>query len=107
MRQIFKSFSRKDNLERHKRSVHSHVQYSCDKCERTFNRKDKYLDHYNNCTTRCEYCETNLDNHIRTHHGDKRYMCTKCGKKYSEKRDLKNDQEKCSQMVSTINVFIR
>ena len=102
----FKRFTRKDNLERHKRSVHTDVQFSCDICHKTFNRKDAYVRHERSCSLICKYCDrvchhqNELTEHTKSQHMDKKYMCSRCGKKYAQTTDLKKHSQKCSQTVS-------
>jgi hypothetical protein len=104
----FKRFTRKDNLERHKESVHGAGSFSCDKCFKTFNRKDAYVRHERTCSIICKYCDTEFESgidlfiHVQSQHSAQKFCCSKCAKKYIEKRDLKKHQQKCSQ---TINGF--
>ncbi len=67
------SFSRKDSLYRHKRSVHSESKkYSCTECNLTFSRKDT------------------LDRHINDVHKQiRKYICTICDEKFKQAGALK------------------
>ena len=84
--------------------------FSCDKCFKTFNRKDAYVRHERTYSIICKYCDTEFDSgsdlsiHVQSQHTDKKYMCSKCGKKYVDKRDLKKHQQNCSQTVSSFTL---
>ncbi|MCE7746752.1 MAG: hypothetical protein GPJ51_00015 [Candidatus Heimdallarchaeota archaeon] len=67
------SFSRKDGLYRHMRSVHSEIKrYKCTDCELTFARKDT------------------LDRHVNDVHKQiRKYVCEKCGEKFKQSGALK------------------
>ena len=65
-----KELSRKDELKRHKLSVHSkNIEFKCIVCERKFSRKDNLLAHKNVCC-KCKHCHeqfpspSELLNHI-------------------------------------------
>ena len=74
-------FSRNADLKRHKESVHGGGAFSCDKCFKTFNRKDAYVRHERTCSIICKYCETEFDSgsdlsiHVQSQHTDKKYIC--------------------------------
>lgn len=101
-----KTFTRQSDLNRHKDTVHGSNFISCDKCDKTFNRKDIFLRHQRSCSLVCKYCDadfeqkTDLDIHIKSIHDDHKYMCSKCEKKYVDKRSLKKHRQTCTNIVS-------
>ena len=76
-----KSFARKDRLTLHIQSVHENVQYNCDKCDKIFPRN-----YY-------------LYRHIQTVHKNVRYNCDKCDKSFSRKDHLKHHVQSVHENV--------
>ena len=107
-----KTFSRQYDLKRHRDSVHDNAtQFQCNKCQKLFNRKDNYVSHCRKCKIQCKYCDTEFENqsdldvHVSARHMDNKYMCSNCENRYSDKRKLKQHQQKCGQMASTIYIL--
>lgn len=65
-----KSFSRKDNLERHKLTHSNEKLFSCDICQKSFSRRSY------------------LSVHRRIHTGEKPFVCDRCGFAFSRKDHL-------------------
>ncbi|XP_020916740.1 zinc finger protein OZF, partial [Exaiptasia diaphana] len=77
-----KSFSGKQNLEKHKKSVHSEKIFKCERCGETFNRQD------------------NLKRHEKKHTQEKEFNCGNCKLKFYRKDKLKEHLNTCKRNYS-------
>ena len=94
------SFSRKDILKRHIKSIHEKVEYFCTHCSYVTNRKDHLKRHLNEVHLNlrpheCEYCNQKfnqsgtLQRHINSiHRKDKTFTCQYCNSSFKRKDTL-------------------
>ncbi|CAG2213159.1 unnamed protein product [Mytilus edulis] len=103
-----KTFSRQSDLKRHKFTIHGSSFFSCNKCDKEFNRKDKFVEHCRKCVITCKYCDANfklqkdVNEHVNLIHTDKKFVCTKCEKKFAAKTNMQKHQQKCTQSTSLV-----
>ena len=94
-----KSYSCKNHLDRHIKSVHENVRYNCDLCDKSFSAKTPLNRHiksvHENVRYNCDLCDkscsqkADLKAHIKSVHENVRYNCHDCEKSFSLKHDLK------------------
>lgn len=99
--QCDRTFAKFKYLKKHVTEVHEKMsQFSCDLCNKQFNRKanltEHMLIHENKYTAQCPVCEKSyrtpsaLRLHVRMHTKEKPYKCDMCGEKsYAYNTDLK------------------
>ena len=68
-------------LKRHIKSVHKHIRYSCDKCDKSFDRQDV------------------LQRHVKSEHEKNQYFCDKCDKSFNDQDNLQR-HVKSEQVLS-------
>ena len=90
--QCNRTFTLKQHLLRHKKSIHDKLSYTCGRCFKTFNRADALKRHQNSCKYVCTRCKKKFDimNHLIVH---MRVCpiptCAICNDKFESKEELK------------------
>ncbi|XP_020915114.2 zinc finger imprinted 3, partial [Exaiptasia diaphana] len=77
-----KTFSGKNNLDKHMKTVHSGKTYNCERCGETFNRSD------------------NLKRHQKKHSQEKQHECQHCTRKFYRKDKLEEHENICRKKCS-------
>ena len=93
-----KTYSRKDKLNVHVKSIHNGVTFNCNKCGKKLSSKHHIRRHehlvHDGVKFNCEKCEKNfgekgkLKIHIKKIHDGIKFNCNQCEQKFSEKRHL-------------------
>ena len=85
----------KQNLKRHKESIHEGIRYSCDLCGSAFTKPSALTRHrklkHEGIIYQCDQCEykgASLYRHIRTTHKGVRYPCDQCEHASTTKQGL-------------------
>jgi len=94
-----KVFSRRKNLDYHKLTVHSKMEYPCGKCEYKATRPDRLRIHiqskHDGTKFSCPHCQklfnfqTNCTAHIQSIHEKIKYDCSYCEQKYTDRATLR------------------
>ncbi|CAC5392374.1 unnamed protein product [Mytilus coruscus] len=80
-----KTYTLKKDLQRHNDSIHGNNMFTCLKCNKRVNRKDKYSEHGN-----CKYCDlsfetkSDCDLHVTSRHSGKNISVSKKGSTSSQ-----------------------
>ena len=114
-------FTRKDALNRHKKTHGSKLKFRCSKCYRKFEQASNKIKHERQCEQQpfeCDICryqtiyKSALTNHMRTHTGEKPFECPICFKSFTSnahlqdhlktrKNELPNACSKCGYRFAT------
>ena len=92
-----RTFSRKDNMERHFKIHTTEKEFQCDICQKLYNNKSSLVRHqemHRASYHKCHVCNKQfalsiyLKRHLECHAQLKKYMCEVCGKRFASKPEL-------------------
>ena len=102
-------FSQKGSMDQHVKSAHENILYTCDRCDKSFSTKlllkihvekvHEYVRYY------CEFCgksfsqKVNLNTHIKSVHESIRYNCDKCRKSFTQEAHLNTHKKSAHENV--------
>ena len=112
--QCNKCFSKKDDLEWHKRMHTGQKPFECDQCGKRFSLKGNLNQHKKTHSGekgfKCNYCykcfshKGHLNEHKRIHTGEKPFKCNECDKRFNRKGLLKQHQQLTHQLLKDLNI---